>query len=120
MPAAPIRSCTTPLRKPAKLTNGMSETRSYNETLRAGSLPGVGIFFVRGGELRPAAGFKTIWKTASRKSRHSARGERTPRDLHVDAVGHAGREGAIQRRPHLIDSLDRLAGAAVNPCITMS
>ena len=42
--------------------------QGYNETIRTGSLPSVGIFFVRGGELNLRAGFKTIWKTSSLRS----------------------------------------------------
>jgi hypothetical protein len=51
-----------------QVANGLSETRGYNETLRTGSLPGVGTFFIRGRELNLHAGFKTIWRTSSLKS----------------------------------------------------
>ena len=50
-----------------RISGELSETRSYNETIRTGSLPGVGTFFVRGTKLNLPKGFKTTWKTASIK-----------------------------------------------------
>lgn len=51
-----------------QVANGRPETRGYAETIRAGSLPGVGTFLIRGRELNLRAGFKTIWRTSSLKS----------------------------------------------------
>ena len=46
-----------------RVSPDLSETTSYNETLRTASLPGVGTFFVRAGRLHLPEGFKTTWKT---------------------------------------------------------
>jgi hypothetical protein len=47
-----------------RVSPDLSETTSYNETLRTAGLPGVGTFFVRAAHLNLPEGFKTTWKTS--------------------------------------------------------